>query len=429
MNRTALITLTIGIAILLGLFLFRSSKDTPDTTPSAESPTAPATESSQSAPPALPEAYLAIAPTLAQKLLPDREAFAESAEKGGEGEALARLHEFVLSMKSARSDHEDLNYIAEIASKGYTDNLESYETLKSLPESPGFMGDLLKAAALNHFAGPVAALKPIVDNFSKRTDREEKQITALRAQALAMEKVRAASLLLPRIVEKHAPTAMAPAGRFQVDFDENWAGAASCDWLQLFNDGPALTNATVRTKLRGKDADTRENVHFVAHWPSKAWLHTRYDAGQIIMETEVWRTSVTNVTTIEVDIWSPSIRWKQTYAYQGAERDKDIESICESLKLKVSYTPYEEGIFLDRKSRLSLTMTGVPQLPTTQLTAVFEEDSKQETVSWTTNGWSAEKKMEFKIANDAIDFAPKKLGIRLEFPPNNAAWEKSFKFK
>lgn len=384
---------------------------------------------SKPAPPPLPEKYVTVAKTLAQKLLPSREAFTESAEKGGEGEALARLHEFVLSMKAAQSADEDLNYIAAIAAKGYEDNLASYEALKTLPDSPGFITDLLKAAALNHFGGPVVALKPIVDNLSKRNQREDAQTAALRTQAHAMEKIRAASLLLPRIVERRSPASAASADRFQIDFDESWGGSAPCDWLKVFNEGPDLTNATVRVTLHGQDNDTRENVHFVDYWPGKTWLHTRYDLGRVVLETEVWRTTVTNAATIDVDVWAPAVRWSGVYSYRGAELERDIETICEPLKLSAVYVPYEEGILLDTKSKLTLTMRGVPQLPTTRVIAVFEGETKQKSVTWDIDRWAADSKIELKLENDAVDFVPQRLAIRLEFPPHDAAWAGKLKFK
>lgn len=418
----------IAVIGLIGLALIL----TPKSSPRNEAP--PATRQTAHAktvkePPALPKEYLVIAETLAQKLHPNREQFTVSSENGGEAEALAKLHGNVLNLKGVQSQRQDLNYIADIGAQGFTEYVDGHRRIQTLPDPPGVLGDLVKAVAFNHFAGPVAALKPLANNLTMRGNLDDEKQSALRTQFHAMESVRAASLLLAKIAAGHSPETAAHPDRIRIDFDEGWGGSQDCDWLMLFNDGPEIANVTVRTKLVGGQSDVRENVHFVARWPAKSWLHTRYDMGVEIADQRIWQTTVLHVQSVELDVWSPTLRCKSSYAYDGKERDKDIVEICKPLKLSALYTPYEAGIIFDTKSKLTLTMTGVPRLPATRVTAIIEGESKQKAVTWNATFWNERAPIEFKLANDAIDFVPERLGIRLEFPPYDAAWEGKLKFK
>lgn len=377
--------------------------------------------------PRLPKEYITIAETLAQRLLPSRDQFGKSAETGGEAEALARLHGFVLNLKSAQSAQNDLNYIAGVGSQGYSDYLEAHRRLSTLPDPPDWFVALVKAVALNHFAGPVAGARPVADNLANRANRDNAVQSAFRSQALAMEQIRAASILLPKIAKRHAPNETASPTRIRIDFDENWGATSDCDWLMLYNAGPDLSNVTVCTKLTGDADDTRENVHFVANWPGKTWLHTRYDEGQKIEGTDVWRTTVANVKTIEAELWSPALRWKTTYQYHGAELEKDIARICESVQFTGRFVPFEEGIFLDTESKLFLTMDGAPRFPFLNVAAEFSADNQSKAVSWTLKEWPAGKKFGFPLSGKGLGFVPNSIKLTFSFPPTAYSFNRTMK--
>lgn len=304
--------------------------------------------------------------------------------------------------------------IAEGAAESGTAMIQSHETLDAMAHDSGASSFLLGALGL-YLGDPTTIISGASGVLAKGDVRQQERIK----WAAAFNRARAAQLMLPEAARTYAGPALR-SRVIGVDFDESFAGSAAYDAITLTNNsGKELSHCTVLVELRGRDRDTRQNVHYVASWEAGGLRHAQYGIG-IESDSGIYgRQTVHGVQQVLVSMWADEESQEAaSYRYPGPERDNDIRAILDG-KMKVTYRYDAHPSFVPGPSVL-LLLTGVPTIPAHRVTLVFHPKGLADAASssgwmWEQSQWNQNEPRNFGLSGK-LKFEPEVMDIVVAFP-------------
>ncbi len=352
-----------------------------------------------------------LAKHLALGMKPSRDNFRDDKEFT---EIIAEGHSSILALSGIQSEDSDLTYVAAHGQAAFEESVSRLERINAMPKPPG-VGSLLFESFIHGCYGNVYY------SYALGVDADEKQkaiMEEVRGVLAAGDKADAAQMLLPNIAEKYAASPSDPDGRIVVDIDESWGSYGPNDWFCIYNAGSEdIEDCTIQVHLTGGNGQSRKNVHFVRHWPANSWMYARYEPGlEILDRPEAGKTTVSELQKAVVSIWSPRYTTTLTYAYQGAERDKDIAERCKDLKFRGRYQPFLSGMIWDTQRGAEFTLDGVANIPKCRVDITFREEGKSKAWHWEHDSWVKGEKKTFTPPRGGLAFDPSKIDMAISFP-------------
>jgi len=357
----------------------------------------------------LPDEYRTLANALAMEM---RSAPDQFRDDKGITEILAEGHSAVLDLRGIQSSDEDIMYIADQGEAAFSEALLHLERINALPKPPGAV-ELFVSSFVDGFFGNIFGA------YARALDAEEKQnaiIAELYPLIAAIEKVDAAQQMLPKVATKYSATYCNSTNRITVDFDESWGCVGPHDWFKIYNCGPALDDCTIVVQLTGANGEVRKNVHFLEQWPANTWMYARYSAGIELLEKQLGRTTVDDVQSLDVTIYSPTYATLIHYVYKGEEFDKDVAKYCEDLVFTGRYQPFESGILWDTQRGVEFTLHGIPGIPKCRVAVTFRKGLLQsKTLYWELDDWKEGEKKSFSTSKGELTFDPSRIVMVISF--------------
>jgi hypothetical protein len=369
--------------------------------------TAPATAQAATKKAELPAEYATVAAVLARPLGDRPDA---AIGRRGMAEMIAAAKAGVMDLKKIKTADGDLNDIAQQGAAGLDERARRLQALDGLPKPPG--GDAWVAAVVHGLPGSPPAFSgggagqrgPLVD--------------ALRAYAAASDQVVAAQLLLGKVAAKYAPAPLEGSGPLGIDFDEAALSGQPEDLCAFVNTGEAMKDCTLRVTLVGEGGAVRENLHYLKEWAANGKWYGAYPPGADVEGKLVGARSVANVERVEVTLWSPGVMAKETYAYLGAERDKDVEAWAKSLKLTGRYQPFVAGLFAaDVQRGIRLTLAEGPAVGKCWVDLTFTGGGVgSKTWTWELSSWAKGEEKTFSSPPGGLNADPSQVEVVMRFP-------------
>jgi hypothetical protein len=286
---------------------------------------------------------------------------------------IAKAKELLLDIRAMGNVDPELKAIAADVEQATEQGIECLETIKRLPPPPPAVSQIIR----NLYYGGTAQFQA-AEKYDNAVQGQSADIQAqIRRLIEAVNRQKAAALMLPRIAKKLSGPAIQSKHPLRVDIDETW-GFAGPDWLTVVNaSGRTLNNCTVVVRLFGKDGEERDNVHFVETWPSGKTLYAAYDVGTRVLETTVDRQTVTLIQEVRTSLYCDELTATAIpYRYAGQERDKDITRyLNQMLKPKSSYQPFSKGLIWDTQRSVVVSFDGLQFLPKGTVTVTAKNGS------------------------------------------------------
>lgn len=298
--------------------------------------------------------------------------------------------------------------------------LDAHRTLSTTPGGG--------ADALLLTIGIIAGNAPLAFSGLQGTVQgEAERGQVLREYASAFNDNRSSQLVLASIAPEFS-VAPIPARIVSIDLDESWAGTTTpFDVLTLTNTSDSLLkDCLVQVTLRGKDNSRKRNVHFVENWPAGTSKFARYGIGTTVGDQTLGAQTVMGVQDIQVSVWSPSLSAENiTYVYAGAERDKDIESLCQG-KLALTVDLYDAG-FINFVPTVAFKLGGISEIPAHTIGVRFLRDNAMLDRKWEQGPWKKGEVRRFSPRD--LSWWPRSLEVSISFPDSGYVWRDSFTFK
>ncbi|HWL08256.1 MAG TPA: hypothetical protein VNQ76_07625 [Planctomicrobium sp.] len=223
---------------------------------------------------------------------------------------------------------------------------------------------------------------------------------------------------LPLIAQRYSAAPSAFDGRFLIDMDAAWGPRPPFDWFKIFNSGPDdLENCTIQVQLTGNQENSRTNVHFVRHWPAHSWRYARYrQGGGIPGHPDLFRTTVSELRTVQVSIWSTASTTTLDYVYPGQEQDKDLAQWCQNLRFEGRYQPFVSGILRNTERGVVFSLTGMDSIPRFHAEVTFRKGLNSKTWSWDREIWTRGEAITFTPPYGELTFDPTQIEMTISFP-------------
>lgn len=367
----------------------------------------------------LPAEYRILAQHLGMEMKPDPGRFRNDREIA---EIMADLQVALLDIREIKSEDREIIYLTDQFRDAITLILKRLDNINGLPKPPD-AGTLFAGSMLDGFFGNFAG------SYQRSLDAEAKQ-NALNAELQAIvagvDIIDAAQQLLPKVAEKYSATFSDSTGRIVVDFNEAWGEFGPNDWLLLQNRGETLEDCTILVQLTGAKGEVRKNVHFLKEWPTDTNMWGRYQSGTEFLGRTVEKTTVTNVKKLDVTIYSPEFATQIQYAYQGAEKDKDVAQICRELRFQGTYQPYVQGIIWDTQRGVQLTLDGVSFLPPCRVDVSFLKEGQSKAWFWKHDSWRKGETKNFNTPEGGLEFDPDLIEFQVSFPDTNFSYKATY---
>lgn len=408
-----------GGGLLLLLWYFNSGSSDTETRPAPVSKaTIPALDESLAAQTKLPSEYRTLCEHVAIELKADPGDFHNDKALS---EVIAEGHTSVMALRSIRSEDEDIAYVTTHAQQAFADALSRLERINAMPQ-PQDAGSVMVESFIHGLYGNAYYGYAIGVEADEKRKAIADEVQALMA---SVDKADAAQMMLPTIAKKYAATPTQNGGRVVVDIDASWGCFGPDDWLCLYNAGQqSLDDCTIQVSLAGKSGGARRNVHFVQHWPARTWVYARYEPGQDIAgRTDAGKSTVSEIQNADISIWSPMYSTQISYAYQGAEKDKDIARLCEDLKFSGSYQSHADGVLWDTQPGLKATLDGVASIPQCRVDVTFRNRSTSKSWYWEHEYWERGVEMSFTTTKDKLNFVPSHIDMVISFPDTSYRYE------
>lgn len=338
-------------------------------------------------------------------------------------EVISRLHEVVLTLEGIKSPDRNISYVAEHSKNAFADIIKRLERLNTLPIQPTLsdslfflLGDLLLGRPYRFFER--------YKQFDQLADEHKKEIQGLIA---ALNKLQSQRLLLPKIATQYLKPTDANDPKLKIDFDEAWGPFGPDDEIFIYSDENEIENCLITVQLNGKDGSTRKNVHFISKGSKKILLNAKYSRGYKFLDHTIGRTTVNNVSTIDVTILSPRYSKTLQYVYDGAERDRDIEDRCKNVTFQWRYRPFESGLIWDTERALIMTLANIDFLPKCRVDITFNANGKSSGWYFELDRWKNGQEKIF--GHKEMDFDPATIEVEISFPGSNYRIKKLFNRK
>ncbi|WP_417746740.1 hypothetical protein [Rosistilla oblonga] len=359
----------------------------------------------------LPPEFRVLAKHLAFEMKPSLDDFRDDK---GLSEIIAEGHLAVLDLNGIQTEDADITYVANQAKAACGEAASRLQQIKAMPK-PSDAGSLFAESFVHGLYGNVYY------GYALGVDAAEKQkaiMAELQGLLAAADKLDAAQMMLPRIAEKYAASPSDPDGRIVVDIDESWGSYGPNDWFCIYNAGSEdIEDCTIQVHLTGGNGQSRKDVHFVRHWPANSWMYARYEPGLEFPDSpDAGKSTVANIQKADVSIWSPKYTRTLTYAYKGAEKDKDIAEWCKGLKFTGRYHPVVSEIIWDTQRGAEFTLDGVANIPKCRVDITFREEGKSKAWHWEHDSWVKGEKKTFTPPRGGLAFDPSKIDMAISFP-------------
>jgi hypothetical protein len=357
----------------------------------------------------LPPEYRVLADNLAIGIKTGPSEFQDNKELA---QIISEGHVSVLAFRGIQSADSDITYIAAQGQAAASEIVSRLERVNSLPKPPS-AGSLFVESFIHGLYGN------FITPYAQGVDADEKQkaiIAEVQALMAAVDKADAAQMMLPTIAKKYAASPSSAASRIVADIDESWGGFGPHDWLSLYNSGPTLEDCTIEVVLTGATGQTRTNVHFVRNWPVNTWLYARYEPGQEILGKQAGKMTVTLIQKADITVWSPKFTTSIAYAYNGAEKDKDIAERCSKLAFTGRYQPFQKGIVWNTQRGCYFTMKGFPHIPKCRADVTFRKGPQSREWYWELDYWKEGEEKEFGTTDGQLAFDPDAIDLTFSFP-------------
>lgn len=327
---------------------------------------------------------------------------------------LAEANVKIVGWQSLESDDPLMRKTAQEAAEAGITMLQSQQVLLAMQHDAG-LTELATMAFGLFTSDPTVVFTGASGLLAKGVSLEQERLRF----AAALNRARAAQLMLPAAAKKYAGPKLSSGNLIHVDFDESFAGSANHDRIALTNaSGRQLTRCTVLVELRGRSGEVRQNVHYVETWNPQTTLYARYGIG-IESDSGVYgRRTAYGVQEIRLSVWADQGKQEDIrYEYRGAERERDIRSLLDD-KLIVRYRYDGNGLF-GGKSVL-LVLEGVPMLPAHSVTLYFYKgkgDDGEQPLGWVWQQpeWHVAESRTFNLST-SLTFDPGTMQIVVGFP-------------
>jgi hypothetical protein len=270
---------------------------------------------------------------------------------------IATCRAAVCDLKSQHPVDTDLRDLCDDGAASIEQLLSCIQSILELPRPPGDFEQFL-AGFVFGFTGQFSAFAEYDREIRKQNTAMQ---VAIRRYIVAASRVRAATLLLPRIAKKLSGPATL-SSPLEVDIDE--AVVSGPDLITLRNQsGRTLHNCTVVVALQGTREDTA-NIHFVDKWASGDKICARYDIGTTVLDQVVGRTTVSGIQNAMVSLYCDELSDKERpYQYVGAEKDKDVQRHLDSVTMFAHCRMFSRGLISTDPPAVVLCYSGRPILP------------------------------------------------------------------
>jgi hypothetical protein len=273
--------------------------------------------------------------------------------KKDEIQLLAEGQALILALNDLNADDSKLLGIRDQGRRGVQQAIDAVRRIKVLPKPPGLFELCLNSFALGF------ALRPDlgIEEGMKAQSQGEAIQTEIRRLIQGLEDAQVAKLLLRGEASRYSGPAFKAPEAIGIDVDE--AIAPGPDWIALTNNsGQDLTNVLASVTLLGHDGETKENIHFVPHWRHKEAIHARYEGGFLHEGRRVGGQTVVLIQKVNVSVYAQEGKADQVYQYAGAEKEKDIQGLLDSLKIDATFRPFKRGIIFDDQRAVQVSFAG-----------------------------------------------------------------------
>lgn len=227
-------------------------------------------------------------------------------------------------------------------------------------------------------------------------------------------------MLLPDLARKYAAAEDSKGDRVAVQFNESWYGCKPDDWCCFQNRGADLDDCTLLVEIKGAAGQVRKNVHYAKHWPAQAWLYARYRPGFLWKDRRVANQSVPDVDSVDVTVLSPRFSTQLHYVYAGAEKDKQVATLCQNMKLTWRYQPFAKAIlFSDTQRGVKLTLADYPYLGKCKVNVRFRCGAEVKGWQWELDSWKQGEEKTFETPAGQLAEDPDTIEVLLSFPRTN----------
>lgn len=370
----------------------------------------------------LPPEYRTLAKVLCLRMETSAD---ESSNKFNDTEWLSEINSALSDFKNMDSQDDDIEYISNEGAKVLSDMLSNYEELNKIPKADTSWDSVFT------IVNEMLMLK--TDSLHKRVlDIENIQaniLSSLQTFVLNHQKATAMQLMLPKVANKYSASFCDSTGRISLDFDESWGSQGPYDWLKIFNSGAPIKDCTIVVELTSENGEKQRNVHYLEELPSKTWMYARYEDGLKIdlIEKQINRTTVENVSNIELTLYSPKYATQITYKYKAEEFEKDVAKYCKSLNFKGSYQPFVDGIIWDTERGAKIKLEGMEFIPDCVVSITFRNDKESKVFSWPQKKWSKGEERTFSTKQGELTYEPSSMDMVITFPDTiytHKAWFK-----
>ncbi|MDB5335827.1 MAG: hypothetical protein JWN70_1446 [Planctomycetaceae bacterium] len=365
----------------------------------------------------MPPEYLVLARWVAYEFKSSPEEFRDPSP----AETASALESGVKALEGIQTPNAEIADLAAQAVVVYRDIRLHFQQIQTLPRPRGYARQCANAflgGLYSGYSGDLSGLAYVAQSSFDAQSKLQAIMDELNELWSAVDRLEAIQAQLPRVALKYSAPRSTSDNRLDVDMDAAWGPPASHDWLKLFNAGPGdLENCTVQVELTGGNGKSRKNVHFIGHWPAASWVCTKYSHGEPMADrADAGRQTLGDLQHAEVSIWSAGFTTNQTYVYLGAERDKDVASLCHSMTTDGRYRPFVKGMLWHTQRSVEFTLGGIDSLPGFQADVKFCRDTTSKVWSSQHPGWKKGEKKAFTPPKDVLTFDPSHIELVLSFP-------------
>jgi hypothetical protein len=390
-------------------------------------------------PPAAPEKRNPLPPeyiTLANQLADPINNQASTSKKEF-AQVLAAANSALLDFSAIKSDDREIQFVAQEATAGCRDFVDSLKRSELLPRPPGDFPVFLESFVYGYFGQLSAA----VQQGQKYQAQADALIAEGRVAATAVQQVKAAQLLLPRIARRFCGPAVENGQALLVNLYPRWGCYSKFDVLELTNNtaqqSPPLHNCTIKVKLEAANGEAVENVHFIRAWKQGESMNAQYWGGLDLGTGKlVCRQTLNDISKVTVSLWCDELTQEDIVAvYTQADRAAQITERCRPLDFRLSYRPFAAGALFNDERGIYATMGGLPYIPPCRVQVTFRKQKDSDPMSdgtvsrvWdVTNNWTEGSSMLFSSKDFTWDPAVVEISVsfpdgggsssRLELPP------------
>lgn len=294
----------------------------------------------------------------------------------------------LLDLRAIKSNHREIQHVADEAHTAISDIITQAEILDSLPASNHWwtfgVGIIEACCWLAGYSTDYPGAMTV--EVGTYVSLEKAAINdAVKGFWQAQKKWAVTRQLLPRVVKSYAAkeTTSNNGDRICMEVHDYPCFA---DVLNVVNNGAELRDCILEVKIVDKANDSATSVFFVEKFENGKELYATLSLGLEYDGELILQQTVGKIKSAELTLLSPQYSTSITYEYGQQERDDDYKAMFKDVKLTQVYSEATEGIFSNWCRYSTVYMEGFSRLPPCTLAVFF--DGEYETYSASDSGWT-----------------------------------------